>query len=61
MRVIASTSIFNLATAGELVGLKRLWFILFGKELVLTEGITQGEVRKFYSKIYSHTDSRQCR
>ncbi|OQR53447.1 hypothetical protein [Bacillus sp. CDB3] len=56
-----STKRFNLATARQLVGLKRMWFITFGKELVLTEGITQGEVRELYSKIYRHTDSSYCR
>ncbi|OQR53490.1 hypothetical protein [Bacillus sp. CDB3] len=61
MRVMVSTNRFNLATARQIVGLKRMWFITFGKGLVLTEGITQGEVRELYSKIYSHTDSRQCR
>ncbi|WP_256869979.1 hypothetical protein [Bacillus sp. CDB3] len=40
MRIMVSLTSFNLATARQLVGLKRMWFIRFGKELVLTEGIT---------------------
>lgn len=54
MRLMGSTRKFNLATVQQILALKRMCFFTFGEELDLANGITQGDVREFYLKMYSH-------
>ncbi|OQR53423.1 hypothetical protein CDB3_29880 [Bacillus sp. CDB3] len=58
MRVIASTSRFNLSTVRQIVGLKRMWFFTFRKELDVSKGLTQSDVRELILKIYNYEESR---